>query len=61
MAHAGHEVALGTAQDLQLLIALLELMCPQTYRVLELAAVAQLTLTAPTLEARRASWLRRSR
>src|SRR5437588_295884 len=46
MAHAGHEIALGPAQDLQLRVALLELARTGAHGVLELAAVAQLALAA---------------
>ena len=44
VAHARDEVALGAAENLQLLVALFELMRAHAHRVLELAAVTQLAL-----------------
>ena len=51
MAHAGHEIALGPAQDLQLRVAFLELARTGAHGVLELAAVAQLALATQPLQA----------
>ena len=49
MAHARDEVALGTAEHLQLLIALLEFVRSDPHRVFEFAAVVQFPLAALTL------------
>jgi len=51
MTHAGHEVALGAAQDLQLLVALFELMRARLDRLLQLAAVTQFAFPPQALQA----------